>query len=94
MRHCIDVMHIEKNVCDSVLGLLLNMVDKTKDGYNSLMDLRKMGIRKELWSDDVETELADNVVKTKTSMALARSEERRVGKECTSWCRSRWSPYH
>ena len=25
---------------------------------------------------------------------LFRSEERRVGKECTSWCRSRWSPYH
>ena len=22
------------------------------------------------------------------------SEERRVGKECTSWCRSGWSPYH
>ena len=26
--------------------------------------------------------------------AELRSEERRVGKECTSWCRSRWSPYH
>ena len=25
---------------------------------------------------------------------VIRSEERRVGKECTSWCRSRWSPYH
>ena len=25
---------------------------------------------------------------------IERSEERRVGKECTSWCRSRWSPYH
>ena len=25
---------------------------------------------------------------------MVRSEERRVGKECTSWCRSRWSPYH
>src|SRR3546814_18687909 len=24
---------------------------------------------------------------------LARSEERRVGKECVSTCRSRWSPY-
>ena len=24
----------------------------------------------------------------------ARSEERRVGKECTIQCRSRWSPYH
>src|SRR3546814_13367890 len=25
---------------------------------------------------------------------LERSEERRVGKECVSTCRSRWSPYH
>ena len=25
---------------------------------------------------------------------FARSEERRVGKECSSPCRSRWSPYH
>ena len=27
-------------------------------------------------------------------LASARSEERRVGKECPSKCRSRWSPYH
>src|SRR3546814_1652594 len=26
--------------------------------------------------------------------AYYRSEERRVGKECVSTCRSRWSPYH
>src|SRR3546814_1798673 len=26
--------------------------------------------------------------------AAIRSEERRVGKECVSTCRSRWSPYH
>src|SRR3546814_12088943 len=26
--------------------------------------------------------------------AKCRSEERRVGKECVSTCRSRWSPYH
>src|SRR3546814_19198413 len=26
--------------------------------------------------------------------AFLRSEERRVGKECVSTCRSRWSPYH
>src|SRR3546814_6383295 len=25
---------------------------------------------------------------------IPRSEERRVGKECVSTCRSRWSPYH
>src|SRR3546814_18926548 len=27
-------------------------------------------------------------------VAAIRSEERRVGKECVSTCRSRWSPYH
>ena len=27
-------------------------------------------------------------------LARARSEERRVGKECEDLCRSRWSPYH
>ena len=26
--------------------------------------------------------------------SVIRSEERRVGKECTVVCRSRWSPYH
>src|SRR3546814_12047718 len=27
-------------------------------------------------------------------LLVLRSEERRVGKECVSTCRSRWSPYH
>src|SRR3546814_17559447 len=29
-----------------------------------------------------------------SSVIQPRSEERRVGKECVSTCRSRWSPYH
>src|SRR3546814_15694732 len=29
-----------------------------------------------------------------TFFVAMRSEERRVGKECVSTCRSRWSPYH
>src|SRR3546814_1810553 len=32
-------------------------------------------------------QLASGIIST-------RSEERRVGKECVSTCRSRWSPYH
>src|SRR3546814_20236540 len=28
------------------------------------------------------------------ALIAVRSEERRVGKECVSTCRSRWSPYH
>src|SRR3546814_4368408 len=31
---------------------------------------------------------------TRSDMVIDRSEERRVGKECVSTCRSRWSPYH
>src|SRR3546814_1820576 len=30
----------------------------------------------------------------RTLRDICRSEERRVGKECVSTCRSRWSPYH
>src|SRR3546814_15144047 len=32
--------------------------------------------------------------RTSRGMVDTRSEERRVGKECVSTCRSRWSPYH
>src|SRR3546814_13089317 len=39
------------------------------------------------------TDLLQTAVATGTGRA-ARSEERRVGKECVSTCRSRWSPYH
>ncbi|XP_021991056.2 uncharacterized protein LOC118486217 [Helianthus annuus] len=48
VRHCLDVMHIEKNVCDSLIGLLLDIPGKTKDGINARKDMEEMGIRKEL----------------------------------------------
>ena len=32
VRHCIDVMHVEKNVCESILGTLLKIKGKTKAG--------------------------------------------------------------
>ena len=39
--------------------------------------------------------LTGAVASERVSEALkGRSEERRVGKECASMCRSRWSPYH
>src|SRR3546814_14812751 len=36
----------------------------------------------------------DLPVERKVQKSAVRSEERRVGKECVSTCRSRWSPYH
>ncbi|XP_074355922.1 uncharacterized protein LOC141695584 [Apium graveolens] len=48
IRYNLDVMHIEKNICDSVLGTLLNMGGKTKDHMNVRLDLQESGIRKVL----------------------------------------------
>ena len=44
VRHCIDVMHVEKNVCDSVIRTLLIIQGKTKDCLNTRQDLADMGI--------------------------------------------------
>ena len=41
-----------------------------------------------------EDAVQETFLKAYKSLESFRSEERRVGKECTSWCRSRWSPYH
>jgi hypothetical protein len=46
--HCLDVMHITKNVCESLLGTLLNMPDRTKDGPKARQDLKVLAIREEL----------------------------------------------
>ncbi|XP_052621656.1 uncharacterized protein LOC128127253 [Lactuca sativa] len=48
VRHCLDIMHIEKNVCESLIALLLNIKGKTKDGVNVRDDMVEMGIRPEL----------------------------------------------
>jgi len=41
-------MHVEKNVCDSLVGTLLNINGKTMDGLNAYLDLIEMNIRGEL----------------------------------------------
>src|SRR3546814_1289533 len=51
--------------------------------------------------DEVEARAFVNEALAKLGLGLGaeargvpRSEERRVGKECVSTCRSRWAPYH
>ncbi|XP_042950146.1 uncharacterized protein LOC122282038 [Carya illinoinensis] len=48
IRHNLDVMHIEKNICDNIFGTLLNIPGKTKDNINARRDLEILGMRKEL----------------------------------------------
>ncbi|PKU75846.1 uncharacterized protein LOC110096851 [Dendrobium catenatum] len=48
LRHNLDVIHIEKNICDNILGTLLNIEGKTKVTEKAHLDLQDMGIRHEL----------------------------------------------
>src|SRR3546814_7935792 len=43
---------------------------------------------------DAAVACGDRIFGQQAADVVSRSEERRVGKECVSTCRSRWSPYH
>ena len=45
-------------------------------------------------SPEIAEVMAEQAADDSVSDGRSRSEERRVGKECQSVCRSRWSPYH
>jgi len=48
LRHKLDVMHIEKNICEALLGTLLDIAGKSKDSISARLDLEDMGIRKKI----------------------------------------------
>ncbi|GKA12721.1 zinc finger, PHD-type containing protein [Tanacetum coccineum] len=48
LKHNLDIMHIEKNVLESILNTLL-MNDKSKDTTKARQDLKRLGIRSGLW---------------------------------------------
>ena len=56
-------------------------------GYRMCIDFRKLS--RETQKNHKPIQFMDKILER-----LTRSEERRVGKECASMCRSRWSPYH
>jgi hypothetical protein len=48
LRHNLDVMHVEKNVMDNILGTMLDIKGKTKDNAQARHDLQEMGLRPKL----------------------------------------------
>ncbi|TYK17902.1 uncharacterized protein E5676_scaffold306G001840 [Cucumis melo var. makuwa] len=52
IRHNLDVMHVEKNVCESIIGTLLDINGKSKDGVNARKDLQLLKIRPDLYPQD------------------------------------------
>ena len=50
--------------------------------------------KEKYYKEDVEFIVVNITDGERETKETARSEERRVGKECLRLCRSRWSPYH
>ena len=71
MCHKLDVMHIEKNVCNNLVGTLLNIEGKTKDTTNARLNLQDLKIKKDLHLIEVDKRL----VKSHTSYTLTSSEQ-------------------
>src|SRR3546814_14871984 len=61
-----------------------NCPTEIEDAANSYAEFQKAGA--EVYAVTTDTHFSHKV--------WHRSEERRVGKECVSTCRSRWAPYH
>ena len=70
--------------------------------YNTFVEKMREQVQEHL-GKDYEVKITTNPKLNgteKTGLSISRtqepqrSEERRVGKECVSTCRSRWSPYH
>jgi hypothetical protein len=54
VHHTIDVMHVEKNMCEALVGTLLDMPGKTKDTLNIWMDFEEMKLRQDLHHKTLE----------------------------------------
>ncbi|TYK04901.1 hypothetical protein E5676_scaffold143G001050 [Cucumis melo var. makuwa] len=91
VRHCLDVMHIEKNVCMNIVGTLLDISGKSKDGMNSRLDLVEMNIRPELAPMVIELDaLQEDIVMTLCNLEKNRPEgciaEAQVCEEAVQFC--------
>src|SRR3546814_16342401 len=65
------------------------------EGFHMEFHVRLDGARPDLDAlGDAIREVDPSALLDIDSSGALRSEERRVGKECVSTCRSRWSPYH
>ncbi|KAL3839280.1 hypothetical protein ACJIZ3_023871 [Penstemon smallii] len=82
LRHNLDVMHIEKNICDNIIGTILDIDGKSKDTEKARLDLEDMGIRSELHlktSKNVKTNKEGKVKILKPSALYTLSQKERQG---------------
>ena len=77
MRHCINVIHVEKNVCDSIVDTLINIQGSFKDGVEARLDLQAMGI-----CEDLHPRLYGNRTYCPPTSHTLSKDEKRSFSEC------------
>ena len=68
-------MHITKNVLESLLGRLMNMPEKTKDGPKERKDLEDLKIRKDLHRKKLMEETKTETEEGKRGRKVNKKEE-------------------
>ena len=101
-----NVLEAERNVDKTKKESRFNASVNASIGFNQVADnfgdVYHKPMQQDLVSVSVSIPLVDwgvrkgkyNMARNNLNVVKTRSEERRVGKECASMCRSRWSPYH
>src|SRR3546814_2804424 len=91
----LPICYINFNTADGQIlkytleGYVENVYVSTRGARDALIDMYDICIETNPYSD-----AAKQILILAAFINIYRSEERRVGKECVSTCRSRWSPYH
>ena len=73
MRHNLDVMHVEKNICDNIISTLLDLKGKSKDALKSHKDLEELRIR-----SDLHPKLEENGIRLPTAMHMLSKLEKQT----------------
>src|SRR3546814_16403884 len=89
-----DLGPVEKAIRDSDLGLNpISMGDNIRVPMPALTEERRRDLTKVVRTEGEYAKIAVRTLRGDSNDTPKRSEERRVGKESVSTCRSRWSPY-
>src|SRR3546814_4282993 len=76
------------DVCSSDLNVQFWQPDHARTGQQ-----RPVRGHKQAMNVKDRQHVQQDIIRSPAPVVLQRSEARRVGKECVSTCRSRWSPY-
>ena len=70
-------------------------IEKNNETDNIYNDMKNnVDVVRKKFQDEKEIDKGISKIENTATFVKKRSEERRVGKECSDECRSRWSPYH